>query len=209
MANKRKCRACGKYGKAEEMFIVPLGAFHTREAASEYGIKNKHKGKAKMEKQKKSESFQEKKARLAVDFDHQVGLTQTKFNIFIRALDKGKPCISCGRMKCGSSIHAGHFKSVGSHFELRFDPRNCYAQGSGCNLSLNKRSGAKNPATISKEYELNLILLFGQSLVDWLNGPHKPKLYSCDDLRELRAIFIAETKRLESGLPPSRNWREL
>lgn len=190
------------------MFIVPLGAFCTRESALNYGIKNKHKGKAKLEKQKKTETAKAKRERLYWDFPHQLEITKKTFNPFIRLLDKGKPCISCGKHKCGSEVHAGHFKSSASHPELRFDPRNVHGQGSGCNLSKRKRGGY-SAETVSKLYEKGLIARFNQELVDWITGPHKPALYTCDDLRALRALFAAETTRLESGQQPSRDWRAL
>lgn len=165
------------------------------------------KAKNKVAKAKKQEAFKEKQERLYWDLPHQLKLTKNACNKFIRTLDKGQPCISCGRPVCGRNMEAGHFKSVGSHPELRFDPRNIYLQGSGCNQANSKRK--KNNLTVAKEYRERLIEKMGQAMVDWLEGPHKPRHYSCDELRELRTIFIDETKRLESGQSPSREWRKL
>ena len=73
----------------------------------------------------------------------QTELTQQVFNRMIRLLDEGKPCISCGRSQFGSYWDAGHYRSVGSCPEIRFDPRNCHIQGSGCNRA-NRRPDKNN-----------------------------------------------------------------
>ena len=46
-------------------------------------------------------------------------------------------------------------------------------------------------------------------MVDWINGPHEMPRWRDDDLRELRKVFNAESRRLERGETPSRNWRTL
>ena len=62
---------------------------------------------------------------------------QTQFNRFIRLRDNSEPCICCDRHH-GGQYHAGHYLSVGSHPELRFDEDNCHKQASYCN---NHKSG--------------------------------------------------------------------
>jgi hypothetical protein len=49
---------------------------------------------------------------------------QAAFNQWIRLRDAGQPCIACGRYHQGQ-LHAGHYRSVGSCPELRFEPDNC------------------------------------------------------------------------------------
>jgi len=48
---------------------------------------------------------------------------QTAFNSYIRARDKGKPCISSGRMEqdrfTGGHFDAGHYRSTGAAAHLR------------------------------------------------------------------------------------------
>ena len=141
----------------------------------------------------------------------QTELTQDAFNRMIRLLDDGKPCISCGRMQCGSFWDAGHKRSVGSCPELRFDPRNCHRQGSGCNRANRRpdKNNAKGAETIAQEYEARLRDRYGDEMVDWVNGPHEMPRWRDDDLRELRRVFNAESRRLERGETPSRNWRTL
>lgn len=141
----------------------------------------------------------------------QTELTQQVFNRMIRLLDEGKPCISCGRSQCGSYWDAGHYRSVGSCPEIRFDPRNCHIQGSGCNRANRRpdKNNAKGAETIAQEYEARLRDRYGDSMVDWLNGPHEMPRFRDDDLRALRRVFAAECRRLERGEKPSRDWRAL
>jgi hypothetical protein len=55
---------------------------------------------------------------------------QLVFNAYIRARDKGKPCISCGKPK---DLQAGHFYSVRMYDGLRFNEDNCHGECAGCN----------------------------------------------------------------------------
>lgn len=57
---------------------------------------------------------------------------QQTFNKFIRMRDKGKPCISCDR-PLGAKYDAGHYFSVGSYPNLRFDENNVHGQCVECN----------------------------------------------------------------------------
>ena len=201
MANShRPCRFCKKYSRVEDMLIINRAAYCNDSHAYEYSLKKRMKDKAKVERFVK-------KQRRADYLPDQIENTRILFNSFIRILDAGKPCKSCGKEKCGSVFHAGHFKSVGSHPELRFDPRNVYAQGRGCNLATENRR--RNTQTVSKEYEQRLRDEYGNHYVDWICGPHEPKQYTCAELKELRLLVSAETRRLKEGLPPSRDWRAL
>lgn len=141
----------------------------------------------------------------------QTELTQQAFNKMVRLLDDGRPCISCGRGQCGSFWDAGHKRSVGSCPELRFDPRNCHRQGSGCNRANRRpdKNNAKGAETIAQEYEARLRDRYGDDLVNWLNGSHEMPRWRDEDLRALRKVFYAECRRLEKGEGPSRDWRSL
>ena len=61
-----------------------------------------------------------------------LNLLQKVFNTYIRKRDKAKGCISCGRAFHGK-YDAGHYFSVGSHPELRFDEDNVHGQCVYCN----------------------------------------------------------------------------
>jgi hypothetical protein len=57
---------------------------------------------------------------------------QQSFNAYIRERDKHRPCISCDKPLVGK-YDAGHFYSVGSYPNLRFNEDNCHGQCVECN----------------------------------------------------------------------------
>ena len=66
-----------------------------------------------------------------------LNIAQKVFNTYIRIRDKALPCISCGTNKQDIQYHAGHFYSVGSNSNLRFDEDNVHKQcGNYCNKNL-------------------------------------------------------------------------
>lgn len=122
---------------------------------------------------------------------------QVAFNAWVRERDHGLPCISCGRHEheikndpCGGTWDCGHFLSRGSHPELRFEPLNAHRQCKRCN------SFKSGNAT---RYEENLIQRIGADKVAWLKGPHQPKKYTVEQLRDLLKNYNAEARRLKLG----------
>ncbi|WP_392564336.1 recombination protein NinG [Orbus wheelerorum] len=114
---------------------------------------------------------------------------QTIFNSFIRERDKNEPCISCGTMKQDIQYHAGHFKSVGAHRELRFNELNCHKQCSRCN---NYLSGNMNA------YRENLIHKIGIENVEWLERQHEPKKYTIEEIKQIKTEYRLKLKTLKA-----------
>lgn len=114
---------------------------------------------------------------------------QQAFNAFIRERDKDMPCISCGRHHQGQ-YHAGHYRSVGSSPELRFEPLNVHKQCAPCN---NHKSGNV------VEYRISLVRRIGAEAVEWLEGPHDPKRYSIEDLKSIKAHYRARLRELKKS----------
>ena len=115
--------------------------------------------------------------------------TQTVFNAYCRLRDKNEPCISCGRHHQGQ-YHAGHYRTVGSHPELRFNELNVHKQCSVCN---NHKSGN------IVDYRINLIKKIGVDKVEWLEGNHEPKKYSINELKEIKSTYKLKLKELAKG----------
>jgi hypothetical protein len=113
--------------------------------------------------------------------------TQQVFNEWIRMRDADQPCISCGRFHEGQ-WHAGHYRTVSSSPELRFEPLNCWKQCQPCN---NHKSGD------IVNYRINLVRRIGADKVDWLEGPHEAKRYTIDDLQAIKAHYRALTRELK------------
>lgn len=111
---------------------------------------------------------------------------QAAFNEWIRCRDAEQPCISCGSY--AGQWHAGHYRSVGSCPELRFEPDNVHRQCAACNTTL-----AGNLAA----YRVNLIAKIGLERVEWLEGPHSPKKLTLPEIQEMKAFYRAEVRRLK------------
>lgn len=113
--------------------------------------------------------------------------TQIAFNAWVRARDAELPCISCGRHHQGK-YDAGHYRTVGSNPALRFEPLNCHRQCSPCNTQLSGNI---------VNYRIELVKRIGAESVEWLEGPHKPKKYTVEELKAMTAEYRAKTRELK------------
>jgi len=122
---------------------------------------------------------------------------QAAFNKWIRVRDKGRACISCGAMPNfsshigGSGIQAGHYRSVGSSPELRFEPFNCHVQCYKCNVHLSGNA---------IEYRVGLIKKIGIEKTEWVEGLHKPKKYTIEDIKAIKVKYRKISRDLEKSL---------
>ena len=130
--------------------------------------------KAKRERKERKET----KAKLKTRRDW-LKEAQAAFNKWIRTRDDKLPCISCGRHHNGQ-YHAGHYLSTGARPELRFEPLNVHKQCSACNNHLSGNI---------VEYRKALIDKIGLEQLEWLEGPHEPKKYTVDDLKEIKQHY--------------------
>lgn len=128
---------------------------------------------------------------------------QKAFNAFIRTRDAALPCICCGQWgadeswKPGGQWDAGHFLGVGAYPELRYVEDNCHKQLKSCNAGSGKY--ARKGRTVAQEYRERLIQKIGIERVEYLEWPHEPKHYSIDDLKAIRAEYVAKRKALEKA----------
>lgn len=119
------------------------------------------------------------------------------FNPYIRYRDRFDPCISCGRTEkevikalestVGGIWDCGHYLSVGSCPELRFDFRNAYKQCKSCNGGSGKY--ARKNHTVAGEYRERLISIKGIEIVEWLEGLHEMPRYRVEDLKNIHWIY--------------------
>lgn len=185
-SKKRRCPYCKKYNLIEDAKKVNNSYFCNLDHAVQYGIKNKLKGKKKIEKEFNKETARRKRALTDNDRKLRTREAQKAFNAFIRQRDSEYSCISCGRSS-GAKINAGHYKSVGSTPELRFEELNCHLQCEHCNSFLSGNI---------ENYRINLIKKIGLDKVEWLEGPHEPKKYTCEDLKEIELKYKQKLKEL-------------
>jgi len=143
--------------------------------------------RVKAAKKEKKQHREAKRKLKNEDRPFQLKKTQTLFNNYVRLRDCNDLCISCGRLHNGQ-YHAGHYRSVGSCPELRFCDDNCHKQCSPCN---NYLSGNLIP------YRVNLLNKIGLEKVGWIEGPHEPKRYTIQELKELQVKYSKLIKQLE------------
>jgi hypothetical protein len=138
-------------------------------------------------KKVKAETREMKKRVRDKDKPYWTKKAQEVFNQWIRLRDDKQPCISCGTWgPC--QWHAGHFKSVGGHPELRFEELNVHKQCAQCN---NFKSGN------IMEYRPRLEYRIGLEKLERLDGPHHPVKYTIDDLKGLVKTYRAKIKESE------------
>lgn len=113
--------------------------------------------------------------------------SQTAFNAYIRARDNkaGLPCISCNS-RTGKQ-NAGHYRSVGSCPELRYEETQVWLQCEKCNSYLSGNL---------INYRINLIKRIGIERVEWIEGKHEPQKYTILDLKAIKAEYKLKLKEL-------------
>ena len=141
----------------------------------------------KQQKQKLKEinkDVKERKEKLKTTSDYLKEL-QVVFNKWVRLRDKGLNCISCN--KPAKKENAGHYRSVGSSPNLRFEPLNVHLQCEYCNTY---QHGNLIP------YRQNLIKKIGISSVEWLESNNEPKHYSKPELIIMKEEYKEKIKQL-------------
>lgn len=118
---------------------------------------------------------------------------QRAFNSYIRARDTDMPCISCGALlgdnAIGGASDCGHYRSVGSAPQLRFDPDNAHAQCKKCNRYLGGRV---------VDYRMGLLERVGLAVVERLEADQSVKKWTIPDLVAIRDHYRAKTKALKA-----------
>ena len=175
------CRNCGKSFKPSYSTLQKVCSF-------ECSIELSKKNQAKKEKKAWRKEKKERKEKLKSYSDHLKEL-QVVFNTWIRLRDHGKGCISCDVPI--KKENAGHYYSVGGFPELRFEPLNVHLQCEACNTHLHGNL---------IEYRKKLVKKIGQKNMDWLDGPHKPKKYSVEELKGMKVIYKEKIKYLKKNL---------
>jgi hypothetical protein len=174
----KKCKMCG------DKF---LPRFSTLQATCEKPaciIAWSKKSQAKEHRQWKKQA----KARTMTTSDH-IQICQRVFNTFIRIRDKDLPCISCGT-KANVQYAAGHFFSVGSYPNLRFNEDNVHKQcNRKCNMALSGNLLA---------YREGLIDRIGIDRFNQLDAlKNVPVHYTITEVKDLIALYKLKINELK------------
>ena len=143
---------------------------------------------ARLERESKADKVHSVKKRKMKDNDKSLRNreAQKAFNSFIRARDSALPCVSCGRHHSGK-YDAGHYRSRGAFPELRFNELNCHKQCSPCNTQLSGNIANYRPILLER---------IGIDNLEFIEGPHEPKKYTCAELKEIELHYKLKLKEL-------------
>lgn len=185
--SKRKCRWCGsEFEKLRPLQIVcsPACAIalnkQNREAANK---------KAQASAKRRARAITKARKHALETLPQLKKRAQAAFNAYIRLRDKHQSCISCGNPlpDTPNGYDAGHYRSVGSAPNLRFNENNCHGQCKHCN---NWLSGNH------VNYRIGLIERIGLAAVEALESDNEPRHYEKEDLRELEKLYKEKRRAL-------------
>ena len=145
----------------------------------------------KAEKRARAAAKREARAKLETPSE-AARRAQGVFNRWVRLMDRGMPCVSCGAPDDGSrQRHASHYRPAGPNPALRFEPDNVHAACSICN---NHKSGNLTP------YRIELIRRIGIERVEWLEGHHDLPHRTVADFRAIEADFRKRIRAIEKTI---------
>jgi len=196
----RPCKVCKTKFTPTRGFVSWCGPECGFELASELARKKAEKA-AKADRRETRAKLEKLKTR--GDWIQEAEYEVRRFRR-LEELAKGRGCMSCRRSqeevqgtdgwKPGGAWDAGHFLGKGARPELRMEPLCIWLQCKSCNAGSAKY--ARKGYTVGLAFEENLRAQEGDALVDWLKGPHEPKHYTIDDLKEIKRTYKAKAKAL-------------
>jgi hypothetical protein len=178
----KKCKACG------ETFDPQRSMQQACSVPCAIDLANKAKAKAVKVKAQKEARETREKLKAMTTLPQAKKAAQTAFNAFVRARDKGKPCISCGKPlgDTPNSYDCGHYRSVGSAPHLRFDEQNAHGQCKHCNQYL-----AGNVVN----YRKGLIERIGLAAVERLESDQTLRKHTKDELQDMAKAYRAKARQ--------------
>lgn len=192
MANsKRMCKYHGT--RTRTYVVVNKMAFCEFEFAVKWANENKIIGKKKIETEKRKKGKVRLKELMSRSKWYEK--LQRLVNQYAKHVkEKDASCCTCGASN--NKIDAGHFRSVGSCPELRFELTNIHNQ---CSVNCNQIGAGKRA-----EYNEYIINRYGIDHYNWLIGPHpdlKEKFPTWEDIE--KEILRYRKLLRDNGLTPN------
>lgn len=175
----RTCKVCkGKFTPSRQM----QGVCESYACMMVHAMNAAKKSRESREKKARAEARSRREA-LKTRRDY-IKEAQSAFNAYIRARDKGKPCICCQRplvdAGIGGGYDCGHYRSVGSAPHLRFDERNAHGQTKQCN-----RYGSGRAV----DYRIGLIQRIGLAEVEALEADQAVRKWTVEELIQIKKTY--------------------
>jgi len=181
---RRRCKICREWFQYRDFRIWWCCPEHGSQFAMQKRAFDREKEQKETAQQERRNTKIRKLSVKPLSYFHKQA--QAAFNEYIRTRDAADPCISCGRFHDGQ-WHAGHFRTVKSSPETRYDEDGCHKQCMPCNHHLSGNIG---------EYKPRLIAKIGQEAFDRLMGAHELKKWTREELQELAARYRKKTREL-------------
>jgi hypothetical protein len=155
-----------------------------------------HAAKLKAQKAARADREERKSIRAALEKAKTRGAhlkeAQAAFNAYVRERDFGRGCISCGlppQYKFGGAVDCGHYRSIGSAQNHRFNLKNAAAQCVKCNRFLGSNS---------VEYRKGLINKIGLEEVEKLESDQTVRKFNIEYLCRIKRIFRKKARRAKA-----------
>lgn len=182
----KRCRHCGNsfqpISSMSKACSVPCAMALTDAAKAK---------KAAKEKREERKSLKERAEKIKTRGEHMKE-AQAAVNAYVRERDYGKSCISCGlppKQVFGGAVDCGHYRSVGSAPNCRFNLKNLAAQCVKCNRFLGSNS---------VEMRKGLIAKIGLEAVEALEADQTVRKFDIAYLERIKRIFRKKTRRAKA-----------
>ncbi|TCG09337.1 hypothetical protein BZM27_05920 [Paraburkholderia steynii] len=186
LPRKKKCAACKTVFEPARS----LQKVCSPKCAADFAAKQKAQKLARANREERK-SLAERKAKLKTRREW-IAEAQAAFNAYVRERDYGKPCISCGippREAFGGAVDCGHYRSVGSASQHRFNLKNCAAQCVKCNRYLGSNA---------VEMRKGLIIKIGLEELENLESDQTIKKFNIEYLARIKRVFLKKARRAKA-----------
>lgn len=189
-----KCTYCKERFPREQMIPINAGNFCSDQHILDYALAESRKRKQKEIARAYGNNAGRKKGKTQKECDNDLktrkGAAKTACHTYIRARDKGLPCICCGR-PTNKESQAGHWKESGNNPYIRYDEDNIHLQNLNCNYFKGGDSG---------NYKYNLIKKIGIERTEALESKQGGTMKrTCEDYKEIEDYYKEKLKVLNNA----------
>lgn len=188
-----KCTYCKERFPREQMIPINAGNFCSDQHILDYALAESRKRKQKDLARAYGNNAGRKKGKTKKDYDNDL-TTRTKAaklacHTYIRARDRGLPCICCGE-PTGEGSQAGHWIPSGQNPQVRYDEDNIHLQRLNCNFFKGGDSG---------NYKYNLIKKIGIARTEALESKQGGTMKrTCEDYKVIEDHYKRKLKVLNN-----------
>lgn len=188
------CTYCKERFPREQMIKINAGNYCSDEHILAYAVAEGIKFRERRLARSYGNNSGRKKGKTKDEYNNDLKTrkeaAKTACHTYIRARDKGLPCICCG-MPTGEDSQAGHWIPSGQNPQVRYDEDNIHLQRLNCNYFKGGDSG---------NYKYNLIKKIGIKRTEALEGKQGGVMKrTCENYLKIEKYYKEKLKRLTSG----------